>query len=71
MTGKNKIDGKVVREFIFNEDKIIVKEKITKPNNCQKIGHFGKVKAIHMASSGYFNNQFFKIDKNLVEFKEI
>ena len=71
MTGKNKIDGEAIRKFIFKQDKLIVEEKITKPKNTRWIGHMGKSKAIHMASSGYFNKQFFNIDNNLVKFKEM
>jgi len=69
MTGKKKIDGRAIRKFIFAEDKLIVEEKIKLPKNTKWIGHAGKCKAIHMASSGYFNKQLFKIDSTLVEFR--
>ncbi len=55
MTGKKKIDGSAIRQFEFSEDKILVKEKITKPSGCTEIGHCGFAKSIHMASSGYYN----------------
>ena len=71
MTGKNKIDGKVIRKFIFEEKKLIVEEKIIKPKVTKWIGHIGKSRAIHMASSGYFNKQFFYQNNDLVEFKEV
>lgn len=72
MTGKNRIDGSVKREFEFLEDKIIIKEEIAQPKNCKEIKHTGKSKAIHMASSGYFISQNFE-NKNtkLVEFKNV
>ncbi|TAN42063.1 MAG: hypothetical protein EPN22_13490 [Nitrospirae bacterium] len=57
MTGKRKIDGDVLRKFSFFEDRILVKEIIKRPKNCRTIGHSGKCKSIHMASSGYFNRQ--------------
>ncbi|HIP45152.1 MAG TPA: hypothetical protein EYG93_07490 [Sulfurospirillum arcachonense] len=71
MTGKVQIDGQIVRKFIFGDTKIIVEEKIIKPNATKWIGHIGKSRAIHMASSGYFNKQFFYQNHNLVEFKEV
>ena len=57
MTGKNKIDGRVTRKFEFIEDKIVVHESCLKPKRCTFIGHMGKFKAIHMASSGYCFSQ--------------
>ena len=69
MTGKNKVNGQVLRKFKFNEDVIIVSEKIVMPNKCQNINHIGKSKAIHMASSGYFATQNFKNQNSqLVDF---
>ncbi|WP_323594880.1 hypothetical protein [Aliarcobacter butzleri] len=71
MTGKNKIDGNAKREFEFLEDKIVVKENITKPKNTKEIKHLGKSKAIHMASSGYFLSQDFQIqDSKIVMFEK-
>jgi hypothetical protein len=57
MTGKNKVDGTVNRHFTFQEDRIIIQETIRKPKHCIMIGHFGKCRAIHMASSGYYSKQ--------------
>ncbi len=54
MTGKSKIDGKVIRKFLFTEENIVIEEKISKPKGCVKIEHSGKSRAIHMASSGYY-----------------
>jgi|GEM_PF-5777632 len=72
MTGKNKIDGCVKRKFVFLKDKIIVKEKIQRPKNCIEIGHVGKSKVIHMASSGYLlpKDAIIK-DSSMVEFKNV
>jgi len=72
MTGKNKIDGNVQREFEFLQDKIIVKEKIDIPKETELIKHIGKSKSIHMASSGYFIEQnFHNSTSKLVEFKNV
>ena len=72
MTGKNKIDGSVKREFNFLDEKIIVQEKLNKPNSCKQIKHIGKSKSIHMASSGYFIKQNFENrNSKLVEFKNV
>lgn len=69
MTGKNKVDGTVIKEFEFLEDMILVKEKINLPKNCKKVKHIGKSKAIHMASSGYFISQnFYNTKSKYVEF---
>ena len=57
MTGKNKIDGSVIRRFEFMENKIVVHESIIKPKRHTVIGHIGKFRAIHMASSGYYFSQ--------------
>ena len=57
MTKKNRIDGSALRRFEFKDDKIIVHESITQPDGCKYIGHSGKCKAIHMASSGYYLKQ--------------
>ena len=72
MTGKNKLDGSVKREFEFLENHIVVHETIFLPKNCEKALHVGKSKAIHMASSGYFLPQNFdNHTSNLVEFKNV
>ena len=57
MTGRKGIDGKAIRKFEFTDDKIIVHESITEPKASNEIGHYGKCKAIHMASSGYYLKQ--------------
>jgi hypothetical protein len=57
ITKKNKIDGSALRSFEFKDDKIIILERITLPDGCKHIGHPGKCKAIHMASSGYYLKQ--------------
>lgn len=57
MTSKNRINGEATRKFEFLDDKIIVHEKITAPKGGYAIGHFGKFRAIHMASSGYYLKQ--------------
>ena len=57
ITRKKRIDGHVVRNFEFLEDEITIRECIIKPKGCHLIGHFGKCKAIHMASSGYYHMQ--------------
>jgi hypothetical protein len=71
MTGKNEIDGGVTRRFEFLEDKIVVHESIIKPKRCTDIGHIGKCRAIHMASSGYYFPQVESTPEksNLVEFR--
>jgi len=72
MTGKNKIEGNVKREFEFGEDKIIISEKTNMPKECKNIKHMGKSKAIHMASSGYFISQNFENQiSKLLEFKDV
>lgn len=70
MTGKKKAGGSVKRRFEFTEDKVFVHEEIDVPSGCSKIGHFGKCKSIHMASSGYYLKQLEQLpDKpELVEF---
>ena len=57
MTGKKAVNGKADRKFDFKEDKIRVYETIDKPENTLSVGHKGKFKAIHMASSGYYHKQ--------------
>ncbi len=57
ITNKNSIKGSALRKFEFIADKIIIHENIKEPNCCKSIGHFGKCKAIHMASSGYYLQQ--------------
>jgi hypothetical protein len=58
MTGKKKLNGKAIRTFVFADERITIKEELYAPKKkYRSIGHYGKFKAIHMASSGYFNNQ--------------
>jgi hypothetical protein len=57
MTGKRRIDGRAIRRFRFEEDRIIVAEEIRKPSGCASVGHPGRCMAIHMASSGYHLKQ--------------
>jgi hypothetical protein len=57
MTGRKGINGKAVRKFEFTDDKIIIHENITEPKRCDEIVHYGKCRAIHMASSGYYVKQ--------------
>ncbi len=57
ITKKNRVNGSVLRRFEFKDDKIIIHESITEPHGCKYIGHPGKCKAIHMASSGYYLKQ--------------
>lgn len=69
MTGKKKLDGKAIRFFVFENDKVIIHEQINAPSSTETIGHYGKTKAIHMASSGYYlpqNN--FNTRSDLVEY---
>jgi len=54
MTGKERIDGCVTRQFQFDEESITVREYIQKPAGCVEIRHGGKSSSIHMASSGYY-----------------
>lgn len=57
MTGKKIVDGSAHIKFKFTNDKILIKDNLVMPKNTIKIGRFGKTKAIHMASSGYFTQQ--------------
>jgi hypothetical protein len=70
-TGRSRIDGYASRMFEFFEDKIIISEQVKKPGRCKVIGHFGKVKSIQMASSGYYNRQLEQLPSKskFVEFK--
>jgi len=73
MTGKNTIDGLAVRRFEFLNDRIIVREEIQAPKKSEQIGHIGKCKAIHMASSGYYLKQDQQIPERskIVVFKQL
>lgn len=73
MTNKNRLNGSATRKFTFFSDKIRVEEKITKPGESIFIGHIGKSRSIHMASSGYNTNQLGYILKpsQLIEFHEV
>ncbi len=55
MTGKKKIDGMCLRVFKFTDDSVLVTEEIRAPKKTQNLGHPGKFRGIHMASSGYFS----------------
>lgn len=68
MTGKNRINISVNRDFKFLEEKIIINENINSLRTYKEIKHIGKSKSIHMASSGYFINQQYNNKKSLVEF---
>ncbi|MDD5091941.1 MAG: hypothetical protein PHQ23_13625 [Candidatus Wallbacteria bacterium] len=57
ITGKHRLGGKVTRRFEFFDDRIEICETIIPPRGCKVIGHFGKCRATHMASSGYFTGQ--------------
>jgi hypothetical protein len=71
MTDKNKINGMAERQFEFTEDKILIYETIAPPKRTQNIGHYGKCKAIHMASSGYClkQDQELPLNSEIVEFR--
>jgi hypothetical protein len=64
MTGKRRVDGFSEREFLFLEDRIIIKEKTVAPTNTKFSGHVGKFKSIHMASSGYYLKQHENLNHN-------
>ncbi len=70
MTGRKKLDGRVVREFEFREDKITVRETVTPPRKAMHVGHYGKARAIHMASAGYYLKQLQEVEdkSNIIEF---
>lgn len=70
ITNKRKLDGEVARIFKFLEEKIVIQEVIKEPRGCKRIGHFGKCKAIYMASSGYYHKQLKDLpqEAKLVEF---
>lgn len=68
MTGKNKLAGKVVLRYDFNDTYIKISENITKPKNTDFLEHIGKAKAIHMASSGYnIGSQKKENEQNIVK----
>jgi hypothetical protein len=73
MTGKKQIDGKVKRKFFFHKQRIVVEEKVTPPLGTLQIGHSGKCRSIHMASSGYFlkQDQTRPRKSRIVEFRDI
>ncbi|OGT09886.1 MAG: hypothetical protein A2X77_04775 [Gammaproteobacteria bacterium GWE2_42_36] len=70
MTGKKEINGYVKRSFYLTDNKIVVSELWDKPPGCVGIDHYGQVKSIHMASSGYWLAQAkdAPIKSRLVEF---
>ena len=57
MTGKKVIDGGAEIKFDFKNNNILINDNLNEPKNTKIIGRFGKTKAIHMASSGYFTEQ--------------
>lgn len=71
-TGGHKIDGQLVRYFEFSDDQIIIRENLDRPKNTAQIGHYGKSKAMQMASSGYYLPQLMDVSKTskLVTFKQ-
>lgn len=72
MTGKNKIDGYVQRQFNFSPKHIEIIEKIKKPSKVVSIGHFHAFRSIHMASSSYNpRNTWTPNKRELVTFIEI
>ena len=54
MTGKNRLKGSVQTELSFEDAEIVIKHKVVKSKIVASVGHIGKAKAMHMASSGYF-----------------
>lgn len=70
MTGKKRLDGGITREFQFFEEKILVTERILPPRRAGNVAHYGKVRAIHMASGGYYLKQLQQVEEKsrLVEF---
>jgi len=71
ITGKKKIGGQTLRQFEFKDDTIIIHEKISSSIPTVHIGHLGKCKAIHMASSGYYLRQIEQVPElsKIVEFR--
>lgn len=71
ITGKRKIDGKVFRKFEFLKERIIVHERVSKPKGCKIVGHIGRFKALHMASSGYYlkHDQIRPSNSKVVDFR--
>ncbi len=71
ITRKKKSQEKVIRKFEFSQEKITVTETLTPSSKVKNITHFGKVKTIHMASSGYYLKQlqFLTDQPKLIEFK--
>lgn len=71
ITRKKKSQEKAIRKFEFSQSKITVFETVTSPRIVEHINHFGKVKTIHMASSGYYLKQLQNLphQPKLVEFK--
>ena len=69
MTGKKAIHGTVIRRFEFRDDSIVVYETVSQNLKNKNLRHTGKSKAIHMASSGYYLNQYMSNSKSeLVKF---
>ncbi|MFH1320662.1 MAG: hypothetical protein ABII90_08420 [Bacteroidota bacterium] len=73
MRSKKRVNGRGIRKFIFEEEKIFVEESIITPRNLKFIKHIGKFRAIHMASSGYFLKQILEepVKSQIVEFNNV
>lgn len=54
MTGKQSAGGELMRSFNFEEEYIMISDKVSPPSGTVKVEKNNRSKAIHMASSGYF-----------------
>jgi hypothetical protein len=70
ITKKQKASGYITRMFIFDNEKIIIKEKVEIPNLGSKLSFPNCSRAIHMASSGYGEKQYSAVSQ-LVKYYEI
>lgn len=70
ITGKKPLYGiEIIRQFNFDDDKIVINETIKGAGRHWDISHPGKFKSIHMASSGYITPALLNdLPTNLVEF---
>lgn len=64
MTGKNKLKGGVQTKLLFQEGQIQLVQTVNAPNSTAELGHIGKAKATHMASSGYFLSSHLNLHAN-------